>query len=198
MKVQVRCQIPLHSLPARCSPRRSVPGGSVKIVDRRNFPVTNIAAAIVTLKPGGLRELHWHPNDDEWQYYVKGQGRMTVFSAGGQARTMDFREGDVGYVERSMPHYIENLGDTDLVFLEVFPTPDYQDILACGVAGARSFTFGRSAHPDWRGLPAQDFQERNGDHTGIATREQNNWGTARRPRRMMVGAVGLEPTTPCL
>ena len=27
-----------------------------------------------------------------------------------------------------MPHYIENTGNTDLVFLEVFPTPDYQDI----------------------------------------------------------------------
>jgi len=53
---------------------------------------------------------------------------MTVFSAGGHARTMDFHEGDVGYIEKSKPHYIENLGDTDLVFLEVFPTPDYQDI----------------------------------------------------------------------
>jgi oxalate decarboxylase len=52
---------------------------------------------------------------------------MTVFSAGGHARTMDFHEGDVGYVERSMPHYIENIGDTDLLFLEVFP-PDYRDI----------------------------------------------------------------------
>jgi oxalate decarboxylase len=109
-------------------PTKVTAGGSVKIVDRSNFPATNIAAAIVTLKPGGLRELHWHPNEDEWQYYVKGTGRMTVFAAGGHARTMDFHEGDVGYIERSMPHYIENLGDTDLIFLEVFPTPDYQDI----------------------------------------------------------------------
>ena len=53
---------------------------------------------------------------------------MTVFAAGGHARTMDFREGDVGYVERTRPHYVENLGDTDLVFLEVFPTTNYQDI----------------------------------------------------------------------
>jgi len=113
---------------SQMQPTKTTAGGSVKIVDRANFPATNIAAAIVTLKPGGLRELHWHPNEDEWQYYVKGTGRMTVFSAGGHARTMDFHEGDVGYIERSMPHYIENLGDTDLVFLEVFPTPDYQDI----------------------------------------------------------------------
>jgi oxalate decarboxylase len=113
---------------SKMQPSKVSAGGSVKIVDRKNFPATNIAAAIVTLKPGGLRELHWHPNEDEWQYYVSGAGRMTVFSAGGHARTMDFHEGDVGYIERSMPHYIENLGDSDLVFLEVFPTPDYQDI----------------------------------------------------------------------
>jgi len=53
---------------------------------------------------------------------------MTVFAAGGHARTMDFQAGDVGYVEQSMPHYVENTGNEDIVFLEVFPTPEYQDI----------------------------------------------------------------------
>jgi oxalate decarboxylase len=109
-------------------PSKVTAGGSVKIVDRHNFPVTNIAAAIVTVKPGGLRELHWHPNADEWQYYVKGTARMTVFTAGAHARTMDFRPGDVGYIEQSQPHYVENIGDTELVFLEVFPAAEYQDI----------------------------------------------------------------------
>ena len=112
----------------KMKPSKVSSGGEVKIVDQKNFPATNIAAAIVTLKPGGLRELHWHPNEDEWQYFVKGKGRMTVFAAGGRARTMDFEEGDVGYVDKSVPHYIENMGDTDLVFLEVFPTPHYEDI----------------------------------------------------------------------
>jgi oxalate decarboxylase len=114
--------------PSEMKPTKVSKGGEVKIVDRKNFPATNIAAAIVTLKPGGLRELHWHPNEDEWQYYVSGKGRMTVFAAGGRARTMDFQEGDVGYIDKSVPHYIENTGDEDLVFVEVFPTPFYQDI----------------------------------------------------------------------
>jgi len=112
----------------KMEPTKVTAGGSVKIVDRNNFQATNIAAAIVTVKPGGLRELHWHPNADEWQYYVKGTARMTVFSAGGHARTMDFHPGDVGYIDQSLPHYIENIGDTDLLFLEVFPTAEYQDI----------------------------------------------------------------------
>jgi oxalate decarboxylase len=109
-------------------PTKVTPGGEVKIVDSKIFPVTPISAAIVTLKPGGLRELHWHPNSDEWQYYMTGKGRMTVFAAGSTARTMDFEEGDVGYIPISNPHYIENTGDTDLVFLEMFRSSEYQDI----------------------------------------------------------------------
>jgi oxalate decarboxylase len=105
-------------------------GGEVRIIDRKNFPATNIAAAIVRLKPGGLRELHWHPLADEWQYYVSGKGRMTIFEAGGKARTFDFEEGDVGYIQQSRPHYIENVGTEDLLFLEVFPNDVYQDISA--------------------------------------------------------------------
>jgi len=121
----------LHSYdfrPSEMKPSKVSKGGEVKIVDRRIWPATNIASAIVRLKPGGLRELHWHPNEDEWQYYVTGKGRMTVFAAGGRARTMDFEEGDVGYIDKSVPHYIENTGDSDLVFVEVFPTPIYEDI----------------------------------------------------------------------
>ena len=109
---------------------KATAGGEVKIIDRKNFPVTDIAAAIVRLKPGGLRELHWHPLSDEWQYYVSGKGRMTIFDSGNKARTMDFQEGDVGYIEISRPHYIENTGTEDLLFLEVFPISTYQDISA--------------------------------------------------------------------
>jgi oxalate decarboxylase len=53
---------------------------------------------------------------------------MTVFEAGTRARTMDFEEGDIGYVLQSTPHYVENTGDTDLVFLEIFRSDHYEDI----------------------------------------------------------------------
>ena len=53
---------------------------------------------------------------------------MTVFIGDARARTMDFEEGDVGYVVQSTPHYIENTGDTDLVFLEMFKADHYEDI----------------------------------------------------------------------
>src|SRR5437899_828578 len=104
-------------------------GGEVRIVDSSQFKVSQrIAAAIVTVHPGGIRELHWHQNADEWQYYFAGKGRMTVFATGGRARTMDFETGDVGYVQQTLPHYIENTGDTDLKFLEMFRSSFYQDL----------------------------------------------------------------------
>lgn len=105
------------------------PGGSVRIVDSTNFPISkNIAAALVEIKPGAMRELHWHPNNDEWQYYLQGQGRMTVFAANGVARTFDYRAGDVGYVPFANGHYIENTGTETLWFLEMFKSDRFQDV----------------------------------------------------------------------
>jgi oxalate decarboxylase len=104
-------------------------GGEVRIVDSSTFKIsTTIAAAIVTVHPGGIRELHWHPNADEWQYFISGTGRMTVFATGGRARTMDFQAGDVGYIQKTLPHYVQNTGDTDLKFLEMFKSSSYQDL----------------------------------------------------------------------
>ncbi|WP_335871856.1 oxalate decarboxylase family bicupin [Bacillus sp. 2205SS5-2] len=105
------------------------PGGSVRIVDSTNFPISKtIAAALVEIEPGGMRELHWHPNTDEWQYYLTGQGRMTVFIGNGEARTFDYRAGDVGYVPFATGHYIQNTGTESLWFLEMFKSNIYEDV----------------------------------------------------------------------
>jgi oxalate decarboxylase len=110
-------------------PTKQTKGGEVRIVDSSKFKAsTTVAMAMVTVHPGGLRELHWHPNANEWQYYIAGKGRMTVVATGNRARTMDFQEGDVGYVEKTLLHYIENTGDTDLIFLEMFKSDRYQDL----------------------------------------------------------------------
>ena len=53
---------------------------------------------------------------------------MTLFLNAAKARTIDFKAGDVGFVPRTMGHYIENTGDTDMVFLELFLADRYQDI----------------------------------------------------------------------
>ncbi|MCL8383364.1 cupin domain-containing protein [Xanthobacter aminoxidans] len=111
------------------TPTRESASGTVKVIDSRNFPASQkIASAIVTVKPGCMRELHWHPNGSEWQYWIKGRGRMTVFPGQEAARTMDFSSNDVGFVQNMAGHYIENTGDEDLVFLELFVAPEFRDI----------------------------------------------------------------------
>jgi oxalate decarboxylase len=103
--------------------------GSVRITDTSVFPASKtISAALVEVEPGGMREMHWHPNTNEWQYYLDGQARMGVFAASGQARTFDFMAGDVGYVPFATGHYIENTGSTTLRFLEVFKSSYYADV----------------------------------------------------------------------
>jgi oxalate decarboxylase len=106
-----------------------VPGGRVRIVDSSNFPAAStIAAALVELDPGAMRELHWHPTNDEWQYYISGWGQMTVFASGGAARTFDYQAGDVGYVPFAMGHYVLNKGENPLRFLEMFRSDRFADI----------------------------------------------------------------------
>jgi oxalate decarboxylase len=104
-------------------------GGTVRISDSSTFPAsTTISAAFVEIEPGAMRELHWHPNADEAQYYISGQARMTVFAAAGAAGTFDYRPGDVGFVPRNMGHYIENTGTTKLQFLELWRTAKFEDV----------------------------------------------------------------------
>ena len=105
------------------------PGGTARIVDSSNFPAAStIAASYVEVQPGALRELHWHPNTDEWQYYISGRARMTVFASSGKARTFDYQAGDVGYVPFAMGHYVLNTGDEPLRFLELFRSDRFADI----------------------------------------------------------------------
>jgi oxalate decarboxylase len=104
-------------------------GGHLRLVSERDFPISEtITGALLTIAPGGLREPHWHPNAVEWQYYLSGRARMTVFASGGRARTEEFGPGDVGYVPRGYGHYIENVGDEVLNVVLGFNNGTYESI----------------------------------------------------------------------
>ncbi|EPT01229.1 hypothetical protein FOMPIDRAFT_281600 [Fomitopsis schrenkii] len=96
-------------------------GGALKIADSRNFTVaTTISLAEVWVEPGGMRELHWHPTQDEWMYYISGSARVTEFASSTTAQTFNFVAGDVGFVPASYGHYVENIGNETLHYLEIF------------------------------------------------------------------------------
>jgi oxalate decarboxylase len=121
----VSFSFPMHDMP----PTFKTGSGEVRIVDSKTFPISKtIAVAKVNVKPGGMREMHWHQNANEWQYYLQGRARMTVFFNAATAQTADFTAGDVGFVPRTFGHYVENTGETDLIFLELFKSDRYMDL----------------------------------------------------------------------
>ncbi|CAA7267452.1 unnamed protein product [Cyclocybe aegerita] len=110
-------------------PPMQLSGGTAKIVDSTTFTVSKaIAAAEVTIEPGAIRELHWHPTQDEWSFFIEGRARMTIFAAQSNARTFDYQAGDIGYVPATMGHYVENIGNTTVRYLEIFNTAVFEDI----------------------------------------------------------------------
>ena len=105
------------------------PGGSIRVVSQREFPINStLTSALLTLKPGTFRELHWHPNADEWQYVTRGSGQLTLFGSHGRVKTMDYGQGNVAFIKQGYGHFIENTGNEDMEILILFNAPDYQEI----------------------------------------------------------------------
>jgi oxalate decarboxylase len=98
-------------------------GGSVAECDKRNFPIVENGGAgifLLKLKPGGLREPHWHPNCWEMDYVVSGTVRMTIIPPDGPAESFTLEPGDVAFVPQGFAHSIANIGDTEAVIPIVF------------------------------------------------------------------------------
>lgn len=111
------------------APVKKTRGGEVRIADSSNFEISKtIAAALVRIHPQGMREMHWHPNADEWLYFIQGEGELTVFNTGPKAVTQNFRPGDIGYIKRAQGHFLRNTGNADLVYLEVFRSSYFADV----------------------------------------------------------------------
>jgi mannose-6-phosphate isomerase-like protein (cupin superfamily) len=89
-----------------------VPGGGAQWrVTANEFPIsTTLSASVLEIEPGAMRELHWHPHADEWQYYLEGAAEMAVYLGMGHTVIEQFVTGDIGYVPTGAGHYIRNIG----------------------------------------------------------------------------------------
>src|SRR5215471_14015112 len=93
-------------------PHRVYRGGREWRVDSSSFPIsTTITGVVLDLDAGALRELHWHPNADEWQYVIDGRVAVTLFGSHARLRIETLEQGDVGYIPQGYGHSIENVGD---------------------------------------------------------------------------------------
>jgi oxalate decarboxylase len=110
-------------------PHRVFKGGREWRVDSSRFPISKtVTGVILDLEPGGLRELHWHPTSDEWQYVIEGDISVTMFGSHGRYRTEELAQGDVGYVPQGYGHSIENIGTKPCRVLIGFNTGEYAAI----------------------------------------------------------------------
>ena len=105
------------------------PGGWERIVTAKEFPInTTLTSVMQYLEPGAFRELHWHPNADEWQYYISGHSRVTVFGAHGRAQTEEFGPGQVCFIQQGFGHYVEQVGSEPVKFFALFNSPTFEEI----------------------------------------------------------------------
>jgi oxalate decarboxylase len=104
-------------------------GGYTKLVTAAEFPIQKTLSALrMDIEPGAIRELHWHPNADEWQYVMSGQGNVSIFGSHGRVKTMPYKKGMVAFVKQGYGHYIENTGTETLKLIILFNNPVYQEI----------------------------------------------------------------------
>jgi oxalate decarboxylase len=119
------------------APHALFKGGKEWRVDTSRFPISKtITGVVLDLEPGALRELHWHPNADEWQYVILGKISVTLFGSHGRYRTETLDKGDVGYIPQGYGHSIENVGDQTCRILIGFNSGVYEAIdLSQWIAG---------------------------------------------------------------
>ncbi len=132
-------------------PHRAFAGGREWRVDSTKFPIsTTVTGLVLDLEPGAMRELHWHPTADEWNYVVEGTISVTLFGSHGRFRTETLAQGDVGYLPQGFGHSLENVGDGPARVLVALNTGLYAAIdlsqwLAANPADVLATNFGQPA-----------------------------------------------------
>ncbi len=110
-------------------PTQDFPGGTVHLASSKEFPISStMTGGIIRLKPGAMRELHWHPNANEWQYVAKGKTLVTLFGSGGRMAKAEFNTGDVAYLPMGYGHSVQNIGNEDCEIVVTFDNGVYQEI----------------------------------------------------------------------
>src|SRR5581483_12134556 len=104
--------------------------GTVTKCTVKNMPTlagSDAAIFLLRLKPGALREPHWHPNAWEVDYVVSGHVRMGIVDPADKVTTFDLGPGDCAFVPQGWAHYIRNIGSTEAVMPITFGNNDPDD-----------------------------------------------------------------------
>ncbi len=105
-------------------------GGTVKMVRKESFPILDGSSLyLLTLKPGGLRTPHWHPNCAELGLVTKGTAEYGIVSNFGEKDgPFEAKTGDIIFIPKAYFHYIKNTGEDDLEIAIFFNDEKPEDI----------------------------------------------------------------------
>ena len=105
---------------------RLLTGGWAREVTVRELPVaTELAGVNMRLKPGGIREMHWH-KEAEWAYMLAGRARITAIDDQGRSFISDVGAGDLWNFPSAVPHSIQGLNE-GCEFLLVFDNGNFSE-----------------------------------------------------------------------
>lgn len=108
-------------------------GGTFVQASRQDFPMSKtMIASLTVLNPRGIREPHWHPNADEWDFVISGRARITLFEGANKSGSIEVGPGDIGYLKRNAAHAVETIGDEPFRLFSVFNADTFQ---AIGMSG---------------------------------------------------------------
>ena len=79
-----------------------------------------MSGGLITIKPGAMLGLHWHPNANEWNYVLRGKGQVALFGSGGRGAVAALTPGDAAYYPQGFGHAIENIGEEDLEIVQTW------------------------------------------------------------------------------
>ena len=108
---------------------RAFAGGTFRLATSEQWPVsTGMCGGLITIRPGAMLGLHWHPNSNEWNYVLAGRAEVSLYGARGRGSVDVFAPGDVAYYPRGFGHAIRNIGDKPLVVVQVWDSGRFEEI----------------------------------------------------------------------
>ena len=108
---------------------RDFDGGTFHVASVDEFPASKtMAGGRMVINSGKQRNLHWHTNANEWNYYLRGKGQMVLFGSGGRGKLFDVNPGDAVYIPAGFGHAIRNSGNEDLEIVQTWDNGKFEEI----------------------------------------------------------------------
>ncbi|HEX3575567.1 MAG TPA: cupin domain-containing protein, partial [Rhodopila sp.] len=109
--------------------RRDFDGGTLNLATVEEWPISKtMSGALMVISPGKMKQLHWNPNANEFQYYLKGKGQVALFGSGGRGKVAEVKAGDSAYIPAGYGHAMLNTGDEDLEMIQTWDAGKFEEI----------------------------------------------------------------------